>query len=64
MIEGKSITVAQWSVFFGVVTVAEQSPLNWGHPDEISGNMEAMAIHGSPDCHNGNIILNVKPAFI
>lgn len=39
----------------GGVTIAEQSPLNWGHPDEISGNMAAMAIHGSLDCNNGNI---------
>lgn len=37
----------------GGVTVAEQSPLNWGHPDEISCNMEAGAVYGSLD-GNGN----------
>lgn len=52
VIEGKSITEAQWSAFGeGGVTVAEPSPLNWGHPDEISGNVEI--VHGHSGCNMG-----------
>lgn len=33
----------------GGLTVAQPSPLNWGHPDEISGNIET--IFGHPGCN-------------